>query len=86
MLSRHKDIREAAVVAIPDAESGVRVCAFVAAHEGSTLTRIALKTASSKSLPPYMIPDQFFIVEKLARTSTDKIDYQTLKNAAANPA
>jgi amino acid adenylation domain-containing protein len=86
VLNRHNDIREAAVVAIPDAESGVRVCAFVAAHEGITLTRIALKTASSKSLPPYMIPDQFFIVEKLARTSTDKIDYQTLKNAAANPA
>ncbi|MBK9253812.1 MAG: AMP-binding protein [Proteobacteria bacterium] len=63
VLSRHKDIREAAVVAIPDAESGVRVCAFVAAHEGSTLTRIALKTASSKSLPPYMIPDQFFIAK-----------------------
>jgi amino acid adenylation domain-containing protein len=85
VLSRHADIREAAVVAIPDPESGVRVCAFVAAHEGRNLTRISLKTIASKGLPPYMIPDQFYITDKLARTSTDKIDYQTLKNIASAP-
>lgn len=82
VLSRHPDIREAAVVALADAESGVRVCAFVAPHEGRNLTRIALKTLSSKGLPPYMIPDQFFLVDRLARTSTDKIDYQSLKSLA----
>jgi amino acid adenylation domain-containing protein len=85
VLSRHADIREAAVVAIPDPDSGVRVCAFVAPHDGKALTRITLKTIASKGLPPYMIPDQFFITDKLARTSTDKIDYQTLKNAASAP-
>jgi amino acid adenylation domain-containing protein len=85
VLSRHADIREAAVVAIPDPESGVRVCAFVAPHEGRSLTRISLKTIASKGLPPYMIPDQFYITDKLARTSTDKIDYQTLKNTASAP-
>lgn len=81
-LSRHSDIREAACVAVPDPESGVRVIAFVACQEGKTLSKIALKTHASQSLPPYMIPDVFTVLERLPRTSTDKIDYQTMKASA----
>lgn len=78
-LMRHPDIREAAAVAVPDTESGVRVCAYVGCQDGKTLTKIALKTHSARNLPPYMIPDTFTVVDKLPRTSTDKIDYQSLK-------
>lgn len=81
-LLRHPEIREAAVIAIPDPESGVRIQAFVACPQGTALTRIALKTYSSQALPPYMIPDLFEIVQALPRTSTDKIDYQRLKSVA----
>jgi amino acid adenylation domain-containing protein len=81
-LLRHPDIREAAVVALPDAESGVRILAFVACQQGLTFTRIALKAYSVQALPPYMIPDLFEIVPALPRTSTDKIDYQRLKSVA----
>lgn len=81
-LLRHPDIREAAVIAIPDPESGVRIFAFVACQEGRSLTRIALKTYSSQALPPYMIPDAFQPLDALPRTSTDKIDYQALKSRA----
>jgi amino acid adenylation domain-containing protein len=81
-LMRHPDVREAAAVAVPDSESGVRVCAYVACQHGQTLTKIALKAHSARSLPPYMIPDVFTVLEKLPRTSTDKIDYQTLKQLA----
>ena len=82
-LLKHPDIREGAVVAVADAESGVRVHAFVSCQQGKTLSRIQLKTLSSQNLPPYMIPDAFTVLEALPRTSTDKIDYQSLKNAAA---
>jgi acyl-coenzyme A synthetase/AMP-(fatty) acid ligase len=81
-LLRHADIREAAAIAVPDAESGVRVCAYVGCQEGKSLTQIALKTHSAKNLPPYMIPDKLTVLDKLPRTSTDKIDYQTLKTMA----
>jgi acyl-coenzyme A synthetase/AMP-(fatty) acid ligase len=81
-LARHPDILETAVVALPDAESGVKVRAFVAAREGAKLGVIALKAHAGKNLPPYMIPDVFSVLERLPRTSTDKIDYQTLKSLA----
>lgn len=81
-LLRHPAIREAAVVAIPNVESGVRIQAFVACQTGMMLTRIALKTYSAQALPRYMIPGVFEIVPALPRTSTDKIDYQRLKSVA----
>jgi len=78
-LIRHPDIREAAVVAVPDPAAGVRITAFVSPHDGRTLTIIGLKTISAKNLPPYMVPDTFRIVDALPRTSTDKVDLQALK-------
>jgi acyl-CoA synthetase (AMP-forming)/AMP-acid ligase II len=83
-LSRHADIREAAVFAVPDAESGVRIHAYVGCQQGCTLTRIALKSYSARALPPYMIPDAFVVVDALPRTSTDKLDYQALARQAAS--
>lgn len=77
-LSRHPDIREAAAVAVPDPASGVRIVAFVGCHPGRSASIIALKTHSSRHLPPYMVPDQFKVVDALPRTSTDKIDLQGL--------
>lgn len=82
-LLRNPDVREAAVIAIPDPESGVRIQAFVACQQGITLTRIALKAYSAQALPPYMIPDIFEVVAALPRTSTDKVDYQRLKSGGA---
>jgi amino acid adenylation domain-containing protein len=84
-LNKHPDIREAAVVALADPESGVRVTAFVACADGRTLNRIQLKTIASQGLPPYMIPDAFTVLPALPRTSTDKIDYQALKNRLVSP-
>lgn len=80
ILQEHPDIREAAVVAVPDAEYGVLVNAFIGCQPGRTLSKIDLKTYSAKNLPQYMIPDVFSLVDKLPRTSTDKVDYQTLKS------
>ncbi len=80
-LMKHPSIREAAVVAVPDAAAGVRIAAFVSTG-GQPLTIIELKTFSSKNLPPYMIPDTFSVLDALPRTSTDKVDLQALKNRA----
>jgi len=77
-LLRHPDVREAAVVATSDEAWGVRIAAYVSCHEGRALSIIGLKTHSSNQLPPYMIPDVFRKVDALPRTSTDKVDLQSL--------
>jgi amino acid adenylation domain-containing protein len=81
-LYRHTDVREAAVVALSDAE-GVTIHAFVALADGIKLSLIAMKRFCSNQIPLYMIPDRFFFKDALPKTSTDKIDYQRLKAMAA---
>ena len=79
-LLKHPDVREAAVVAVPHPEAGVKIAAYVSCPADGRLSIIALKTFSSKQLPPYMIPDTFTVLDALPRTSTDKVDYQNLKS------
>jgi amino acid adenylation domain-containing protein len=81
-LYRHGAIKEAAVVAVPDEESGVRIRAFLSCREVKRPSLIELKRFCSENLPLYMIPDQFIWCDALPKTSTDKIDYQRLKEMA----
>jgi amino acid adenylation domain-containing protein len=82
-LLKHPDVREAAVVAVPDSDAGVRIAAFVSCPQDRGVTIIQLKSFASKSLPPYMVPDTFKVLESLPRTSTDKVDFQRLKALSA---
>ena len=80
-LYKHPAIREAAVVALPDEEAGVRIRAFVSCRDGEQKrpSLIAMKRFCADNLPLYMIPDEFSWVAELPKTSTDKVDYQRLK-------
>lgn len=78
-LYRHPAVREAAVIALPDPEGGVRVKAFLTCREGKRPSLIELKAFCAANLPAYMIPDLFAFGDTLPKTSTDKIDYQALK-------
>ena len=77
-LYRYPAIKEAAVLAFPDDE-GVPITAFASTRDGSKLSIIELKKFCSENLPLYMVPDHFCFFESLPKTSTDKIDYQSLK-------
>jgi amino acid adenylation domain-containing protein len=81
-LYRHPVIKEAAVIALPDQESGIRIRAFLSCRNGQRLSTIQMKQFCMDVLPPYMIPDVFSYAEVLPKTSTDKIDYQRLKESA----
>jgi acyl-coenzyme A synthetase/AMP-(fatty) acid ligase len=79
-LYRHPKVREAAVVAMPDEELGLRVRAHLGTAGGERLSLIQLKRFCSEHLPVYMVPDQFQFHEELPKTSTGKMDYQRLKD------
>jgi acyl-coenzyme A synthetase/AMP-(fatty) acid ligase len=78
-LYRHPMIKEAAVIALPDEEAGVKIKAFLSCREDKHPSLIALKSFCAENLPLYMIPDLFSWHDALPKTSTDKIDYQRLK-------
>jgi acyl-coenzyme A synthetase/AMP-(fatty) acid ligase len=77
-LLKHPDVREAAVVAVPDSESGVRIAAFVSCHADRTVSVVALRSFSVRNLPGYLVPDTYSVLDALPRTPTDKTDYQIL--------
>lgn len=78
-LYRHPSVREAAALAFADEEAGVRIKAFLSCKEIKRPSIIEMKRFCSENLPFYMIPDEFIWYEALPKTSTDKIDYQRLK-------
>ena len=85
-LYRYPSVRQAAVIAV-DGADGVRIKALICTEDGRRLSQIALKSFCAQHLPVYMVPDLFEFPPSLPTTSTDKIDYQQLKQwslAAAN--
>jgi amino acid adenylation domain-containing protein len=78
-LHLHPTVYEAAVIAASDADGGVKIVAFLGCT-GSAPSAIELKTLCARSLPAYMAPDVFITVDRLPRTSTDKVDVQALKS------
>ncbi len=79
-LYAHEEIEEAAVVALPDDDAGVLIHAHLSTVSGDKVSMIKLKKFCSERLPVYMVPDRFAFHATLPKTSTDKIDYQRLKN------
>jgi amino acid adenylation domain-containing protein len=77
-LYRHPAVHEAAVVAVRDAEGGVKIKAILACRDGATPSMIEMKRFCADALPASMIPDLFVFRDALPKTSTDKVDYQRL--------
>ncbi|MEH6593014.1 MAG: amino acid adenylation domain-containing protein [Halioglobus sp.] len=78
-LYKHPNITEAALVALPDEDSGVQLRAYVQWSGADSPSILQLKRFASENLLNYMIPDRFIFLDTLPKTSTDKIDYQQLK-------
>jgi amino acid adenylation domain-containing protein len=79
VLYRHPQIAEAALIAVPDEDSGVQLRAFLSWSGEAQPSQIALKRYAAENLPGYMVPDRFIVLPSLPKTSTDKTDYQKLR-------
>jgi amino acid adenylation domain-containing protein len=77
-------VDEAAAVAVDSPAGDAKVIfAFLSMEDGATAPGIiALKQFCAKNLPSYMIPDRFTALDRLPRTSTDKINYPELARIA----
>jgi amino acid adenylation domain-containing protein len=80
-LYRHPAIHEVAVIATPDEANGVLITAMLSCKGAVPPSLIDLKRFAAEHLPVYMVPDRFRMLPDLPKTSTDKIDYQQLKES-----
>jgi amino acid adenylation domain-containing protein len=79
-LEQHSRVTEVAVVSAPGQDAQVRIIAFLACTPGGSPSIVELKTFCGDKLPAYMSPDRFVVLERLPRTSADKIDFQALQH------
>lgn len=77
-LYSHPGLLEVAVVAVPDSDAGVKIVAYLVPGDPPSPSIVELKTFCGTKLPAYMSPDRFVLRNRLPKTSTDKVDYQTL--------
>lgn len=78
VLYSHPEVREAAVVAIPDEVIGNRIKAFVVLQNKQSVDSSELRIFCSERIPKYMIPEMIEFRESLPKTSTGKIDKKDL--------
>ena len=82
MLESHPDIRQAAVVPVPDEIKGEKPFAFVVARAGRTLTEDDVKQYALAKAPAYQHPRRVVFVEELPMAGTNKIDRAALRQRA----
>jgi amino acid adenylation domain-containing protein len=76
----HPQVREAAAVSVSDGDASAKIVAFLVCHDSGRPSIVELKQFCAEKLPVYMSPDRFVFQDRLPRTSTDKVDYKTLRN------
>ncbi|HEX4494591.1 MAG TPA: condensation domain-containing protein, partial [Thermoanaerobaculia bacterium] len=84
-LARHPQVREAAVLALPEVDGGTRLVACVATSSAMTGLAGELRAFLKQSLPDYMVPSGFVALEELPLTPNGKIDRRALAALAAVP-
>ncbi|HZU05736.1 MAG TPA: class I adenylate-forming enzyme family protein [Chloroflexota bacterium] len=80
VLARHPDVAEVAVIGMPDAELGERVCAFVVPRDGRMPTLASIvHFLRQEGLASYKLPERLEVVERLPLVPTgNKIDKRRL--------
>lgn len=73
VLRTHPDIRECAVVGVPDEEWGERVCAVIVPANNTTVTIEALRDWGKERLARYKIPTRLLCVHALPRNVMGKV-------------
>lgn len=78
VLGRHPAVRETLVVAHEDTPGDAYLAAYVVPHQGHTLTPGALRSFLRETLPEYMIPSFFVLLDAFPLLPNGKVDRRSL--------
>jgi acyl-CoA ligase (AMP-forming) (exosortase A-associated) len=79
VLFQSGQLRQAAVIGVPDDALGQSIKAFVVARDGGTLDAGDLIGYCGERMPRYMVPKAVEILDELPKTSSGKVDYPALR-------
>jgi cyclohexanecarboxylate-CoA ligase len=85
LLFEHPKVRSVAVIPVPDAKVGERVCAIVLPQNGGAPPTLAELTAflESREISRRKLPERMLLVEEMPMTASGKILKHVLKERAA---
>ncbi|CAH1665299.1 MULTISPECIES: AMP-binding protein [unclassified Chelatococcus] len=78
VLVRHPKVLEAAVIGLPDAQSGEMVAAYIVRRDAS-LTDEEIRTFARQSLTPYKMPRQIIFCDSLPKSNVGKVLRRVLR-------
>ncbi|WP_020106194.1 class I adenylate-forming enzyme family protein [Nocardia sp. 348MFTsu5.1] len=73
VLYEHPEVREAAVVGVPDSYRGETVKAFVSLRAGASVTTDELISFTKERLAAYKVPREIVVLDEVPKTATGKI-------------
>lgn len=83
MLKRHRSIRDAAVVGVPDQRFGEKVCAIVELQPAAAAVSLdELQAFVKQHLAGYKAPRALVLVSELGRAPNGKLDYRSMAKLA----
>jgi acyl carrier protein len=77
-LGQHPSVREAVVVAREDASGDKRLIAYLVMREEPPPAASEMRDYLKKTVPEYMVPASFVVLEALPLTATGKVDRNAL--------
>lgn len=81
-LYEHSRVRDAAVVGLPDARLGERVCACVVTRDGQAMNLQEVVEFLRRRVATYKLPEHLVMLDDLPRTPTGKVQKTPLREIA----